>query len=292
MEKAVLKTIAYYDIFNFPLKAWEVHKWLFKKNAQLNAVEKILRKLEKKKILIKKNDHYFLSGKRNLVLIRKRKEEISANHLRKAKFIAAVFKIIPWVKLVGISGSLAMGASGKKDDIDFFIITENKRIWISRFFLIVLTTLAGVRRKRREKALSAAGKICINLILEENNLALKGSNIYLAHEVLQMHPLWQRDDVYFKFLHNNQWVFEYLPNWKTGIKIQNPKTKNQNYNSKFKIFWNKMENLARDFQLKIMDKPSGDERIESGALFFHPENKGLKIMEEYNKQLKRIQSAR
>ncbi len=284
MEKVIIKTIVYYDIFDFPLKAWEVHKWLYKKKAILTDVEKNLRKLEKKKILIKKNDHYFLSGKGNLSLIRERKEKISEGHLRKAKFIAAIFKIIPWVKLAGISGSLAMGASTYKDDIDFFIVTENRRIWISRFFLIVLTTLAGVRRKRREKALSAAGKICINLILENGNLALKDKNIYLAHEVLQMQPLWQRDNVYFNFLHANQWAFEYLPNWKTNIKTTTSLVKGKE-NTGFQ-FMDNLEEWAKSLQLKIMNKPSGEERIESGALFFHPENKGVKIIEEYKKRLK------
>lgn len=301
MEKAILKTLAYYDIFGFPLKAWEVHKWLIGKSASLKQVEKKLKKLNQESRMSKarhlltqkvknQGDYYFLTKTKGLVRRRMKNEEISRRHLRTAKTVAWLFKGIPWVKLVGVSGSLAMMGSRKKDDIDLFIITGKNRIWITRLLLIFLTSLAGIRRKRREKILSAAGKICINLILESDNLAQMKKNIYLAHEILQMHVLWQRDDIYSKFLHDNEWAFKYLPNWKSGIKTQNAKLKTKNYNAKFKSFGflDRMENLAKAFQLKVMDKPSGQERIESGALYFHPEDKGKRILEEYRRKISKF----
>ena len=298
MEKAILKTLAYYDIFGFPLKAWEVHKWLFGKEASLKQVEKSLKTLIKKSKIKNKRDYFYLSNKKVLIQRRLVREKISQQHLRKAIYISQLYRVIPGVKLIGVSGSLAMMGSGKQDDIDLFVITEKNRIWLSRLLLILLTTITGFRRKRREKLLSAAGKICINLILENDNLAQNKKNIYLAHEVLQMRVLWQREEVYSKFLHDNEWVFKYLPNWKSGIKqIQNfprgsglAKFKSQKYNSKVKnngfVDW--LEELAKKIQLKIMENPSGQERIENGALYFHPEDKGKKILEEYNRQLKKL----
>src|SRR3989344_4740427 len=216
MERAILKTLSYYDIFNFPLKAWEIHKWLVGQQASLRQVEKSLRFLIHK-AKIKKQKDYYLIGKTGLIRERVKKEKILKKHLQTAKNISLLFKLIPWIKLIGVSGSLAMMGSSRKDDIDLFIVTSENRIWISRLFLIFLTSLTGLRRKRREKILQAYGKICINLILEENNLAQTKGNIYLAHEVLQMKVLWQRDEVYSKFLHANDWAFKYLPNWKSGV---------------------------------------------------------------------------
>lgn len=283
MEKAILKTLAYYDIFNFPLKAWEIHKWLIGSSASLKQVEKKLKKLKEKLMINNQGDYWFLSDKRSLIKDRKARELVSARHLTTAKIVAQIFKIIPWIKLVGVSGSLAMMGSRDKDDIDLFIITGKNRIWITRLLLIFLTSMVGLRRKRREKILSAAGKICINLILEEDNLTQHNKNIYVAHEILQMHVLWQRDDIYSKFLHDNEWTFRYLPNWKSGIKTQK-------YNSKVKSFGivNWLEDLAKGLQLKIMNSPSGSERIESGALYFHPEDKGKKILAEYGKRLEKL----
>src|SRR5262245_34090416 len=48
MESAILKTLIYADIFDYPLKAWEIHKWLIsKKKCELSEVEESLRRLVK-----------------------------------------------------------------------------------------------------------------------------------------------------------------------------------------------------------------------------------------------------
>ncbi len=39
-----------------------------------------------------------------------------------------------------------------------------------------------------------------------------------------------------------------------------------------------IENLARRFQLAIMKKPLRDERIEDGALYFHPKDYRKRIL--------------
>lgn len=288
MEKAILKTLIYYDIFNFPLKAWEVQKWLVGKKANLKKTEEGLKKLKKNGKVDNQGDYYFLSGRKRLVKDRINREKVSQKHLQTANIIAKLFKVIPWIKLVGVSGSLAMMGSANKDDIDLFIITSKNRIWISRLLLIFLTTLTGLRRKRRVKLLEASGQICINLILEIDNLVQQKKNIYLAHEILQMRVLWQRSEIYSKFLHDNKWVFDLLPNWKSGVL---EKGKEERVKGKVKSgsrFIDGLENLAKSFQLKIMNSPSGSERIESGALYFHPENKGEKILDEYNKRIKQL----
>lgn len=288
MEKSILKTLIYYDIFNFPLKAWEIHKWLIGTEASLKQIEKTLRKMDKELRIKNQGDYWFLSNRKGLVKDRIEKGRISKQHFRIAKNVSLLFKLIPWVKLVGVSGSLSMMGSSKKDDIDLFIVTSKNRIWISRFFLIFLTSLTGLRRKRREKVLSANGKICINLILEEDNLDQRKKNIYLAHEVLQMRPIWQRDEIYSRFLHTNDWAFKYLPNWKSSIiEIKNQKSKSKNNNLQ-NGFVDLLEELAKNFQLKIMGNPDKSERIENGALYFHPEDKGVKILEEYKKRVKEI----
>lgn len=289
MEKAIFKTLSYYDIFNFPLKAWEVHKWLIGRSASLKQVEKALKKLNQESRIKSQGDYFFLFGRKNLVKERKIKEGISGKHSQTAKNISWLFKIIPWIKLVGVSGSLSMMGSGKRDDIDLFIITSKKRIWLSRLLLIFLTSLIGLRRRRHEKLLSANGKICINLILEEDNLEQKKKNIYLAHEVLQMKVLWQRGEIYSQFLHANNWSFKYLPNWKSSIlenqKLKNKNKKNENNNNSWV---NVLEDLAKSVQLKIMGSPDKSERIENGALYFHPEDKGAKILKEYRKRIESL----
>ena len=149
MEKAILKTLIYYDIFNYPLKAWEIHKWLIGKSSSLKQTEKSIHILVKKQKIKIKNGYYYLSGRSGLVKKRLEREEVSKSHLQTAKLISNIFRLIPWIKLVGVSGSLSMMGSTRTDDIDLFIVTSENRIWISRLLLIFLTSLTGLRRTRR-----------------------------------------------------------------------------------------------------------------------------------------------
>src|SRR5688572_24668802 len=126
MQKAILKTLIYYDLFNFPLKAWEIHKWLIGREASLKQIEKTLNVLIKKSKINTKKDYFFLAGRSRLVKERIAKEQVSKSHLQTAKNISQLFKLIPWIKLVGVSGSLSMMGSSQRDDIDLFIITSQK----------------------------------------------------------------------------------------------------------------------------------------------------------------------
>lgn len=283
MEKAILKTLIYADIFDYPLKINEIHKWLIGRKATLRQVEKALKKLNQELRIKNYGEYYFLQKRNRLVAQRRRKGKQSLFYLRKAKIISQFLKLIPWIKLVGISGGLAMNNAGKSEDIDLFIITGKNRLWTSRLLVLGILSLTGQRRKRDQKGGKIAGKVCVNIVLEEDRLEQKSKDIFVAHEVLQMKVLWQRDGIYSKYLSDNSWAFKFLPNW-VGIQSQKSKLKRQNYNSKFKII-DLLENFAKWFQLKIMQKPQGMERIENGALYFHPNDIREEILRKYNQSL-------
>ncbi len=291
MEKAVLKTLIYADIFDYPLKAWEVHKWLIGKKATLKQVEKTLKDKNLKSKIKNQKGYYFFSKRKQIVRKRINREKESKEYLKVAKIAGFLLKLIPWVKLVGISGSLAMRNSSKKDDVDLFVITAKKRLFLSRLALLFILSLIRKRRKVTDSKKKAAGKICINLLLEENNLAQNDSNIYLAHEVLQMVPLWQRDDVYSQFLEANNFAFKHLPNWISSQKQhQKLKVKDQKYFlfNIFSLALDLFEDFARWIQLKLMTEARGMERITNHSLYFHPENHGIRVLREYQKRSKKI----
>jgi len=293
MEKAVLKTLIYADIFDYPLTVFEIHKWLIGRKANLRQVESALGRLVKSSKLKVQNGHYFLSGRESLPLKRLRRERQSKEYLKKAQLIAQFLKIIPTIKLVGISGGLALNNTSKTDDIDLFVITSKKRLWISRLLILSLLSLTGQRRKAIYSKRQAAGKLCLNTILEEDCLEQSNKDIYLAHEVLQMKALWQRNDISSKYLLDNDWVFKFLPNWISDARltIKDLRLTRKNYKSKIinhKSLFDYVENLAKWWQLKIMQQPKGMERIAEGALYFHPKDYRLTVLQEYNLQLKKL----
>ena len=46
-----------------------------------------------------------------------------------------------------------------------------------------------------------------------------------------------------------------------------------------------LEQIAKWLQLRIMKKPKGMERIEDGALYFHPNDIRQKVLERYKKKI-------
>jgi hypothetical protein len=282
MEKAILKTLIYAHIFDYPLKAREIHKWLVGKKTTLDKVEKSLNKLVQKGKCELGNGYYFLPKRADLVMKRKRKEKQSVKYLQKAKIIANLIRIIPWIKLVGISGGLALMNSSKKDDIDFFIITATRRLWLTRLFCLLTLSIVGQRRKASDGLKDTAGKICLNTVLDEENIEQQFKDFYTSHEVLQMKPLWQKDGCYSYLLKMNEWAFIFLPNWTTQIKYQRIMQSRNN------PFLDLGEQLAKYIQLKIMRKPQGLERISDGALYFYPKDYRLKVLSEYQRKIKKI----
>ena len=102
----------------------------------------------------------------------------------------------------------------------------------------------------------AKGKVCLNTILDEEFLEQENKDLYTAHEVLQMLVCWQRKGIYSKYLFDNEWVFKFLPNWTSKTKYTKPKIK------KGSKFFDLLEIVAKNLQLKIMQKPQGLERVE------------------------------
>lgn len=280
MEKAILKTLIYADIFDYPLTVFEIHKWLIGRKAQLREMKQVLDRLVKSYKVQVKSEYYVLFGRDELVAKRRRRKKQSEWYLKKAKALTTILKLIPWIKLVGVSGGLAMENADKVDDIDLILITNKKRLWISRFLALVLLSFTGQRRKVGESEHKTSGKLCLNILLEDSRLEQGSKDIFVAHEVLQMKVLWERGGIYGKYLEDNSWAFKFLPNW-VGNSWEKAK---QSEDSPSTIF-NVLENLAKKFQLKIMQEPKGMERIEDGALYFHPSDIRKEILVKYKKTL-------
>ena len=211
-ERSVLKTLAYADIFNYPLKKDEVWRFLISQTSQ--SEPKVLRVLSVCPKISQKGDFYFLKGREKNVSLRKKREKWSQKKIEIAHRVARWFKVIPWIKMVGISGALAMNNAHKNDDIDFLIITQKNRLWLTRLLVVLATEALGKRRRPNDKQFK--DKVCLNMFLAEDKLTIpqKERDLFSAHEVIQLKPIWEKDDSYQKLIKRNQWVKKYLANWK------------------------------------------------------------------------------
>jgi len=303
LKKAILKTLAYADVFDYPLLKKEIWRFLIKerKEGELKTEEEgkgfswELKELIKKSLCKEKKGFYFLPGREKIINLRKRRQKYSEKKIKIAEKIALILRKIPWVKMVGVTGALAMKNAEKKDDIDLLIIAVKNRLWLTRFFTVLLVEFFSKRRRPEEKEIK--DKICLNMFLDEDHLSLPENerDLFSAHEVCQMEPIWEKDNCYQKFLKDNFWVQEFLPNAKPKKMVKKRTDKRKEdffliFLSFFFCFFNFsfFEKIARWFQLWYMRHRKTKEITETGRILFHPKDSRLWILENYKKRLKNL----
>jgi len=311
LQSSIFTTLLYHDIFEYPLKEQEVYKLLVqtpspkhqipnKFKFPKSQIQNNLKILVRKKKILKKGGFYFLPGRRGIINLRKKREKYSQDKIKIAEKTVRILKFIPWIKMIGVTGALAMNNSEKDDDIDFLIITTKNRLWLTRLLMLAFLEILGKRRKAKDEIFK--NKICPNLLLDEFTLRLAQGkqNLFTAHEIMQMRPIFNRDSTYEKFLLANKWVKEYLPNSLKKLRNYGPtaigpeikklrKNNNKTLNisiSQYLNISNFFEKLAYNFQSRYMKSKQTKEQISLHSAFFHPKDRGKEILKEYNRRLR------
>lgn len=281
-NSSILKTLIYSDIFDFPLTKEEIWKFLIAVNVDRASFEKTLTEFPLVKWEHEKG-FYFLSGRGEIVEKRIKKKKESKKKITLAKKIIKKLSFFPTVLFIGISGGLALENSKEKDDIDLFVITRANTLWITRLLLVLLLILMGQYRGRGKKE---SQKICLNMLIDEDALMFEKDrqNLYAAHEIAQLKPIFNRNNTYKKFLNvNRRWVSRFLPNAIGRIT---------NYESRIKERKNPLfifEKVAKLVQLIYMKRHRTREVISDHFLAFHPFEYKNYVLEEYNRRLKKYE---
>jgi hypothetical protein len=202
LTAAIVETVTYSDLFDYPLTAQEIHRYLAGVPASLAAVADLLsagRLIPQR--LERADGFYTLPGRLSIVDIRHRRTRAAAGLWAKAVAYGAQIARLPFVRMVAVTGALAVDNSDTGDDLDYLIVTEPGRLWLCRALVIGLVRLA----QRRGDV------ICPNYFLSERALALDDHSLYTAREIAQMVPLTGRP-IYHRLRQLNGWVESYLPN--------------------------------------------------------------------------------
>lgn len=280
---AILKTLHYADLFDYPLRFEEIHKYLVEPLAVEVLEEALTQMGADVKQISADNGFYCLPGREEIIKLRKNREVYSRSKIKKAKRIAGVLKFIPWIKLIGVTGALAMGNSDENDDIDLMIITAPQRLWLTRG--VVVTFLLLTSQYRRPKKVK--DRICPNLMISENALEFSDRDLFTAHEIIQMRPIYDRENTYQKFINANRWVFDFLPNWKPKVALQlfSSSAFSEQFNHLTIQPFSFLEKLAYKLQLKFMESKKTTEVTTPSIIRFHPPDTRRRILDEYQKRV-------
>ncbi len=196
LDRAVRKTVSYANYFHFPLREDEVHHWLI-------SSKRVGRHLIKTSPLSTQENDF-----------RHRATSVSETKLNRVLVLHNFFKFFPTIKLVAVTGSVAVKNAKLGDDIDLMIVTADHTLWITRLLFLIFLPLKYPRRLPSYGYQQSTDLLCPNLWLEIRSLSVEKTkrNLFTAHEVLQATPVFDRDNTYRLFVISNSWVKRYLAN--------------------------------------------------------------------------------
>ena len=245
IEASILKVILYFDIFNYPLSKDEIRLYLDQKVDDLH-IAVALQKLINNKCMFRHDNFYSFQDNYSLVENRKFGNDKAIPLLHTAYKIAGFLYDFPFVRGVGISGSLSKNVADDKADIDFFIITKANRLWIARTLLHIFKKLSFIAGRQNW--------FCMNYFVDEECLQIEEKNVFTAIELITLLPICGNGSLH-DFFDANKWVHRYHPNhgWRTGyIKKTTSCSKVKYYIEK--IFSNKMGEWLDNYFLKLTTK--------------------------------------
>ncbi len=202
LERAIVATVAYADVFDFPLSMAEIQRYLIGQAASAADIDDALTNSPLiPNFLDKLQGYYTLAGRKELVDLRRQRQDRAQALWAEALFHGRRISRLPFVRMVAVTGSLAVDNADEAADVDLMIVTAPGRLWLCRALIIAVVRLAAAR----------GVSLCPNYIVALNALELTEQNLYAARELTQMIPL-AGLLTYERLRLANSWTGRFLPN--------------------------------------------------------------------------------
>jgi hypothetical protein len=202
LQEYILRTLLYYDIFNYPLKSDEVFNFLGVNHVDKTRVEKELEILAKNSYVHYHNGFFSVNSDQSIVTRRLKGNEMADAMMETANRRAHFIGQFPFVLSVMASGSLSKHYMDEDSDLDFFIITKPGRLWIARTLLVLY---------KRIVLFNSHKNFCVNYFMDAEHLEIEEKNLFTATELVTVIPLYGTQ--YYEQLNmSNGWVGKFFPN--------------------------------------------------------------------------------
>jgi hypothetical protein len=202
LSGSIIKVVAYFDLFNYPVSKEEILFFLDQKvpGPELEfALEALVGDLR----LFRHGEFYSLQHSDRSVEQRINSNRRAKPMLAIAARISAFLYRFPYVRGVSISGSLSKNCAAEEADIDFFIITRSNRLWIARTLMHLFKKWSFLTGRQHW--------YCMNYYLDEAAMEIKEKNIFTAIELATLLPVCG-NGIWKSFFEANDWAGAYFPN--------------------------------------------------------------------------------
>lgn len=311
LEEAIYRTVAFFDLFDYPLADSEIWKFLMVQEDALSPTLHDVRSVLASSVALGRligtgDGMYHRRGRDNMRTVRKERMLMSHHKYLRARRMARVMAVVPFVRMLCVCNTLGLNAAREESDIDFFIVASAGHLWFVRLACAGLAQIFGMRPR--------AGMIrdtaCLSFYVSDNSLDLSAlgetewiPDLYLAYWTTFCVPLYDSGGVYERFFSENAWVRRILPNTIPYDTIPRRRVMLSLFSRFMKragecfieLFGKNIERVARAFQIRIlpdairsrMNKGTGVV-VSDSVLKFHIADRRSEIREKFERLCKEL----
>jgi hypothetical protein len=204
LDESVIRTLLYYDIFHYPLKSFEVFRFIELTDVDENQVKRALDGLADDGFIMRCGEYYSIDFDQKHIARRIKGNDKAAQCMALAYRQAKLIARFPFTRGIMASGSLSKDYMDDASDLDFFIVTSPDRLWICRTLLVAFKRIFLKNSHRL---------FCVNYFVDAEHLAIEEKNIFTATELATLLPLY--GEHYYRALHraNDSWLKKYFPHF-------------------------------------------------------------------------------
>jgi len=221
LVESIMKAIAFFDLFDFPLSAEEIMDYLYKYTypVHIKEIKATLSYLVDEGLLSELKTYYVLAGREIIIETRKTRKFIAEKFWNRTKLYGTYMRSVPFVEMIAVCNNLAYDNPNSQSDIDLYIVVKPGRMWLARFLITVILHFYGVRRYGDK----IAGRFCLSFFvtnkqMEMKQFALNPEDPYLAYWTKNLQPIYG-NDAYQNFRESNYaWLKTYGLSFKDSYK--------------------------------------------------------------------------
>jgi hypothetical protein len=290
VQEHILRTLLYYDIFNYPLKSNEIFRFLGTNHLDEETVTRNLLSLTDSGLIFRFENFYSVHNNQATIARRIKGNQSAELWLPIAEKQAKRIARFPFVRGVMASGSLSKNFMDQDSDLDFFIVTEPGRLWVARTLLVLY---------KRLFLFNSHKYFCVNYFVDSKHLEIEEKNIFTATELATVIPLYNADS-YHQLHQANEWLHNFFPNYSKRVTDHLPASKSSFFKKIMEKMLDPVAPLLEKFFMGLTlnrwkriyqkDYPEADFKVafktKKYASKNHPRHFQRRVVDLYHEKLK------
>ena len=200
-EEAILRSVVYSSLFEYPLTARQLSYSLMGAQlspTQIRSIYDGSRSLQS--VIGLEGELFYRRDCRHHLKERLSRRQTTQTILSKHSRLLRMIACLPFTRLVALSGSAAHLNMTEGADVDLFIVTRAGTVWGTGATILLLSRILGCRHL-----------ICFNYLISESQLAVEARDLFTANQIIHLRPLSGRS-MLGRLRKANPWVREHYPN--------------------------------------------------------------------------------